>query len=274
MKYLQGLISVRLFAFVLTAGLAAGTAFAPVRALAQEANPSQPVKSEAASNDQAGLPAQPGHEKDEEAEEHNVFRHNSLVQAVSDAVFKDDKNSTDPEKLKLRDAHIEKTARAFEWINSSILILCIVIPLARILPKIIRRRSQSLKHSLEEARKTTTDANTRLSAVEAQLARLDEEIAQIRANVESESKQDEARIKASIEEESARIVASAEQEISSAAAQAQRALRHFAVELAIDSAARQLTLTPDADRALITQFVNDTAPNGASQNGGAQGGKR
>jgi F-type H+-transporting ATPase subunit b len=252
------------------AGLAAGTAFAPSRALAQEANPAAPTNADSASHDQAGLPAQPGHEKDEEAEEHNVFRHNSLVQAVSDAVFKDDKNSTDPAKVELRAAHIEKTARTFEWINSLILISCIVIPLAKVLPKIIRRRSQTLKQNLEDARKTTADANTRLSAVEAQLARLDEEIAQIRANVESESKQDEAKIKASIEEESARIVASAEQEISSASAQAQRALRHFAAELAIDSAARQLTLSPDADRALITQFVNDATHNGTAQNGGGK----
>jgi F-type H+-transporting ATPase subunit b len=269
LKHLQGTSSARLSAVILLAGLVGCLSLGPVRAFAQEATPSAPVKSEADNHGQAGLPAQPGHEKDEEAEEHNVFRHNSLVQAVSDAVFKDDKNATDPEKVQLRAGHIEKTARTFEWINSSILILCIVIPLARVLPRIIRQRSQSLKHNLEEARKTTADANTRLSAVETQLARLDEEIAQIRANVEQESKQDEVRIKASIEEEKVRIVASAEQEIASAAAQAQRGLRHFAAELAIDTAARQLTLTPEADRALISEFVSDTTSNGA-----AKGGKR
>lgn len=270
MKHLQNTTpSARLFALILMAGMAAGTAFAPVRALAQEATPSAPANSEANQHGQAGLPAQPGHEKDEEAEEHNAFRHNSLVQSVSDAIFKDDKNAADPEKVDLRASHIEKTARTFEWINSLILILAIVIPLAKILPRIIRQRSLSLKHNLDEARKTTADANTRLSAVEAQLSRLDEEIAQIRANVEQESKQDEARIKASIGEESARIVVSAEQEIASAAAQAQRALRHFAAELAIDTATRQLTLTPEADRAIISEFVADTTSNGA-----AKGGKR
>jgi F-type H+-transporting ATPase subunit b len=101
--------------------------------------------------------------------------------------------------------------------------------------------------------------------VEAQLARLDDEIAKIRANVEEESKQDEARIKASIEEERARIVASAEQEITAAAAHAQRGLRHFAADLAIESAARQLILTPETDRALIDEFVSDTT--GAGKGG-------
>ena len=132
-------------------------------------------------------------------------------------------------------------------------------------PKIIRKRSATLSQNLEVARKTTADANTRLSAVEAQLARLDEEIARIRAQVEEESKLDEQRIKASIGEESARIVASAEQEISVAAAQARRGLRHFAADLAIDQAAKQLVLTPETDRALISEFVHE-ATNGV--NGG------
>ena len=267
MKHFEVTTPTRVFALALLAALAAGAAITPARA--QEANPSAPVKSQAESHGQKGLPAQPGQEQAEEEEEHNVFRHNSLVQSISDAIFKDDKNATDPQQKAVRDQHIEKTARTFEWINSLILILAILIPLAKALPKIIRRRSESLKSSLEEARRTTADANTRLSAVEAQLARLDDEIAQIRANVEQESKQDEGRIKASIEEESARIIASAEQEIASAAAQAQRGLRHFAAELAIDTAAKQLTLSPEADRALISEFVSSTTSNGA-----ANGGKR
>ena len=145
-----------------------------------------------------------------------------------------------------------------------------MIPLAKFLPKVMRKRSVTLSHNLETARKTTADANARLSAVEAQLSRLDDEIAKIRAQVEEESKQDEVRIKATIEEERARIVPAAEQEISAAAAQAQRSLRHFAADLAIERAVRQLVLTPETDRALIAEFVSE-AQNGA--NGAARGGK-
>jgi F-type H+-transporting ATPase subunit b len=131
--------------------------------------------------------------------------------------------------------------------------------LGKFLPKVIRKRSHTLSENLENARKTTAHANARLSAVEAQLSRLDDEIAKIRAQVEQQSKQDEQRIKSSIEEERARIVAAAEQEISVAAAQARRGLRHFAADLAIEQAAQQLTLTPDADRLLIAEFVRDAA---------------
>ena len=228
----------------------------------------------AASSETNGLPAQPGQEKKEEQEEENAFRHTALVSSISDTIFHDDKNSTDREKIAIRDKHIEQTARIFEWINAGIIILAIVIPLAKFLPKVIRKRSITLSHNLETARKTTADANTRLSAVEAQMSRLDEEIAKIRAQVEDESKQDEVRIKATMEEERARIVAASEQEISAAAAHAQRSLRHFAADLAIERAVRQLDLTPDTDRALIAEFVREAQnESGNGANGAAKGGK-
>ncbi len=242
----------------------AAMAGVPVRAVGQEANPSAPVASQE-SRPQEALPAQPGQVSKEEAEDDNVYRHTKLVGSISDAVFHDDPNASDPQKKQLREQHIEKTARIFEWINAIILLLCIIIPLGRILPRVIRKRSQTLSTNLEVARKTTADANARLSAVEAQLSRLDDEIAKIRTQVEEESRHDEVRIKASIEEERARIVAAAEQEISVAAAQARRGLRTFAADLAIDQAARKLTLTPDQDRALIAEFVRESS-NGS--NGG------
>jgi F-type H+-transporting ATPase subunit b len=157
---------------------------------------------------------------------------------------------------------VETTAQVFLFVNSAIILLAIINPIAKVLPKIIRKRNATLSQNLETARKTTADANARLGAVEAQLSRLDEEIAKIRAQVEEESRHDEERIKATIEEERARIVASAEQEISVAAAQAKRGLRHFAADLAIDQAVRRLVLTPETDSALIAEFVSETAQNG------------
>jgi F-type H+-transporting ATPase subunit b len=108
----------------------------------------------------------------------------------------------------------------------------------------------------------TEDANSRLSAVEAKLSKLDDEIAKFRAEVEEEMSRDQARIKASLEEESARIVTAAEQEIGAAAAQARRGLRHFAADLAVEQAAKQLVLTPQTDRALIAEFVGDVNKGG------------
>jgi F-type H+-transporting ATPase subunit b len=186
-----------------------------------------------------------------EREANNVYRHTPLVQWLARKFHVD----------------VETTAQIFEFINFAILVLAIGIPLYRFLPKYLRTRKEKLRNDIELARKATADANARLSAVEAKLSSLGEEIQKFRSEVEAESRQDEARIKASLAEESARIVDAAEQEIGVAAAQARRGLRNFAANLAIDQAAKQLVLTPETDRALIAEFVGDVVRSGAGKGG-------
>jgi F-type H+-transporting ATPase subunit b len=142
-------------------------------------------------------------------------------------------------------------------LNFAVIVFGIGIPLAKFMPKTLRGRGEKVRVDLETARKATEEANARLSAIEKKLAGLDGEIGVIRAQVEAESRQDRERIHASIAEESARIVASAEQEIGASAAQARRSLRNFAADLAIDQATKQLVLTPETDRALIAEFLDD-----------------
>lgn len=229
---------------------AMGTVSLPLQAVSQQPAPPAAPASTAHPAPTLQSEISPGQVKKEEEEEHAVYLHTPLVASIGKALH----------------LSVETTADLFLFINFAIIALAVGIPIAKILPKIMRKRTTTLSHNLETARKTSADANARLGAVEAQLSRLDEEIAKIRAQVEEESLKDEARIKATIEEERARIVASAEQEISVAAAQAKRGLRHFAADLAIDRAVRQLVLTPETDRALIAEFVSETA-----QNGGADG---
>ena len=162
---------------------------------------------------------------------------------------------------------VETTARIFEGINFGIIVLAVGFPLFRLLPKTLRNRSEKVRAGIESARKVTEDAQARLSAIEARLAGLDGEIAQIRSQVEVESKEDEKRIKSTIKEESERIVAAAGQEMEAAAAQARRELRHFAADLAIEEAAKQLTITPETDRELIAEFLGDTAVTAAAKKG-------
>jgi F-type H+-transporting ATPase subunit b len=242
---------IRIYRFAFLAVCVTALAGAPFRLVAQEPA-AQTTATQSASNDSNGAQAQPA-QKQEKGEDENVYRHTPLVTSIAKAL----------------NLPVETTARLFEFINFAIIALAILIPLLKFLPKVMRKRNITLSHNLETARKTTADANARLSAVEAQLSRFDEEIAKIRTQVEEESRQDEARIKASIEEESARIVASAEQEINVAAAQAKRELRHFAADLAIDQATKQLVLTPDTDRALIAEFVGELTSNhhGATDRG-------
>jgi F-type H+-transporting ATPase subunit b len=224
-----------------------GTIVAPVSTLhaqsapAATADQSQPTEAQPARTGTAAkTDAKP--ETKSEAEETNVYRHSATVQWFA----------------KLLNIDVELAAKAFEYINFAIIVLAIGIPLFKILPKVLRKRSETLSHELQSAHAATESANARLSAVEARMAGLDTEIGAIRKQVEEDIREDEARIKASIGEETARIVAAAEQEIGVAAVQAQRELKQYVADLAIDRALKQLTLNADTDRALFAEFARDS----------------
>ena len=148
----------------------------------------------------------------------------------------------------------ETVAQIFEDLNSAVLILAIAIFLWKVVPKMLRKRSETLEKELIQARLATDDANRRLAEVEARLLRLDSEIDAIRQQVEQEAVTDEQRIHAALETERERIIASAEQEIGAAQAAAQRDLKKFAANLAIDNAMRRIQLSTDTDRALVREF--------------------
>jgi len=239
----------RLFNLILRCALVAAFAVTlfttPFHASAQ-APGSSPAAASAPSSDGAAVEAAKADKEQEEG-----FLHGPMVQSIARVLHLD----------------VETTARIFLIINFAIIVFAIVIPLGRMMPKIIRGRSETLSKDLKTARDATADAQARLSAVEAKLAGLGEEMRNFRAQIERESLEDEKRIKASIGEETTRIVAAAEQEIGVAAAQARRGLRTFAADLAIEQAAKQLSLTPDTDRALIAELVAGVASDGAGKGG-------
>jgi F-type H+-transporting ATPase subunit b len=237
----------RVVPFFLFPFLAVGVVAAP-RVTAQEEAPAAKNSSHHTESAERIIAKTGG--KETAAEDENIYRHTKLVQSLAKSLHLD----------------VETTAQLFEFTNFAIVALAIVIPLARLMPKVMRQRSQTLKSDLESARKMTADAGARLKAIEAKLAGLDREIASIRTQVEAEAKNDEVRIKSTIEEESGRIVAAAEQEITMAAAQARRGLRSFAADLAIEQAAKQLVMTAETDKALIAEFVGAATRNGEGKN--------
>jgi F-type H+-transporting ATPase subunit b len=149
----------------------------------------------------------------------------------------------------------ETTAKIFEDLNSAILIGAILWFLLRMVPKILRQRSDTLQKQLLDARLATTQANERLSAVEERLSKLGIEIEAIREQTERESASDERHIHEALEAERQRIVASAEQEIEAAGAAARRDLKKFAAELAVDRALGRIHLSSEDDHALIRTFA-------------------
>lgn len=149
----------------------------------------------------------------------------------------------------------DQAALTFEIGNFVILAVAVLWFLARLLPKTFRNRNTVIQKSLVDARTATEEATARLNAVEARLSKLDAEIAAMQTQAEADSAAEERRIKASVEEEKQKIITAAEQEISAATAQAHRSLQHYAAELAIEQAARKLSVSAETDRLLVQNFA-------------------
>jgi F-type H+-transporting ATPase subunit b len=238
----------RVSGFLFFAVLAAGVAIAPLGLAAQHPLPAAGSVAAASAPDKAAPEAPQSQE-----EQDKVFLLGGPIVKWTAKTF----------NLK-----IETASEIYQVVNFVALVLLIGIPIVRVLPKVFRKRSQTLEHNLRTARESTEAANARLGAVEARLAGLDEEIKKFRAQVEQESLEDEARIKSTLAEESTRIVQAAEQELSVAAAHARRSLRHFAADLAVEQAAKQMVLTHETDRTLIAEFIGGVSPNGTKKKEG------
>lgn len=148
-----------------------------------------------------------------------------------------------------------QSANAFEFANFALLAFFVLFAIAKLMPKTLRARTQTIQKNLVDARTATEEANARLNTVEERLSRLDGEIAAMRSHAEQESVKEEQRIKASVEDEKKKIIAAAEQEIVAATMRAQKQLQQQAAELAIEQAARKLVVSAETDRLLVQGFA-------------------
>ncbi len=161
----------------------------------------------------------------------------------------------------------ETAATVFEVLNFGVLAVALGYVMMKTLPKTFRDRTSAIQKHLVDARTATEQASLRLHSVEDRLAKLDGQIAEMRAQAEKDAVAEEQRMRAAIEEEKSKILASADQEIASASMMAQRQLQKYAAELAIEQAARKLSVSAETDRLLVQGFARRLA--GENPAGGA-----
>ena len=183
------------------------------------------------------------HESKEAAEGNDQFKHSPSVRWISS------KLGISPE--------------AEYWVLYSIDFLIIALALGWIwkknIPGAFQARTAAIRKTMEEAQAASADANRRLNEIESRLAKLDQEIAQMRSTAETEAAAEESRIRAAAEEESVRIVEGAKAEIESSSRLAQRELKAYAADLAITLAGQRIQVDPKTDRALVQKFSRELA---------------
>jgi F-type H+-transporting ATPase subunit b len=122
-------------------------------------------------------------------------------------------------------------------------------------PAMFKNRTLAIQKGMEEARKASAESAARLNEIEGRLAKLDQDIANMRSQAENEAKAEEERLRAATEDEKRKIVQSAEQEIAAAANSARRELKNLAAELAIGLAEKKISVNEATDRVLVRDFA-------------------
>jgi len=206
-----------------------------VRPVHAQAAPAKQTESTEASSPNGVVPEKEAQEKDENYE----YTHSPNVEKVGHML------GMSP----------DAAATAFTVFNFVVLLIGIIYMLMKLLPKAFRQRNTAIQKHLVDARTATEEAQSRLSSVEARLAKLDDQIAEMKKQAETDLAREEQRIQAGLEAEQKKIVDAAEAEIVAATAAARREIQQYAAELAIDQAAKKLVVTAETDRLLIENFA-------------------
>lgn len=228
-------------------------------ALSQEhpARASQPQQQSRAAEHQqtstvGGQLAAASREAAGEGEGHQEFKESASVQFIASVTG-----------LSLKSAY---------WVsiilNFVILAVLIVLISKSKLPAMFRTRTGEIQRGITEARKASEDANRRLALIEGRLARLDSEVADMRASAEKEAAVEEQRINQAAEDDRRKIVQSAEAEIAATAKMARRELKAYTAELAVALAEKRIHVDPQTDRALVRNFVEQLNEPGNTDKGG------
>ncbi|HYK91353.1 MAG TPA: ATP synthase F0 subunit B [Acidobacteriota bacterium] len=118
-------------------------------------------------------------------------------------------------------------------------------------------RTQTIREQLAEAQAAKKEAEAKLAEMESHMQSLDDELAKIKAQAESEAQEEYRRLLADAERDAAKIVERAREEIEGMTRAAQLELKAHVAELSVQMAEeniRQEITNDDRDR-LFTGFV-------------------
>ena len=148
------------------------------------------------------------------------------------------------------------------FLNFVLVVLFFVLLFRSSVPQMFRDRTQAIQKGIREAQAASAEAARRLSDIEARLAKLDTEVAEIRTSAEREAAAEEARILQAAEEDKRKVLESVETEISAIARNARRELKTYAATLAVDLASRKIKVDEPTDQALLREFVGQLGKDG------------
>jgi F-type H+-transporting ATPase subunit b len=150
----------------------------------------------------------------------------------------------------------ERATEIFRWINFAIVAGVLGYVFLKITPPTFRQNAAEISSAITKSTAAKAEADKQLRDAEQKLARLQQEVAQLRAAGEQDAKAESERIRNVTRSDTVKIGA-AKAEIEAAERAARLELKAIAANLAVDGAESLLAkqLTPQTQEALLANFV-------------------
>ena len=155
------------------------------------------------------------------------------------------------------DDHGSPLSIVWKWGNFLLLFGGLAYYLRRPLQEFLQTRARGIEEGLANGKRAQEEAGAKMSAIEARLARLDEEIDGLRQQAARESEEDRSRIVDNSNAEAEKVVAVARREIEGLQRTARMELKAHVARLAVDLAEERLQkdLEPSQNQRIISRFV-------------------
>jgi F-type H+-transporting ATPase subunit b len=146
---------------------------------------------------------------------------------------------------------------ALRWANFVILFGLLGWLLRKPLAAFLRQRGRMILKALQLGRRARQEAAARLDEINARLAGLESDIAELRRQALAEAQAERDRLRDSAIAEAARILTQAEQDIDAFAKAARNELRRYAAQLAVELAEQRIRtqMTGDRHAAMVRYYA-------------------
>jgi F-type H+-transporting ATPase subunit b len=151
----------------------------------------------------------------------------------------------------------EHANEIFKWINFAILAGVIGWICLKLAPGFFRKNAEAISSAIAKATAVKSEADRHLLEAKEKLARLAQEVTQLRAEAQREGAAEAERIRRATQSDKEKIALAAKAEIEAAERAARLELKVIAATLAVDGAESLLVkqLTPQAQESLVAGFV-------------------
>jgi len=158
-------------------------------------------------------------------------------------------------------ATTERAKEIFKWINFAIVAGLLAWVFLKLTPPFFRKNAETISSAISKATTAKAEADRRLREAEEKLARLEKEVAELRATAQRESAAEAERLRAITQSDKQKVGVAAKAEIEAAERAARLELKAITANLAVDQAESLLKkeLTPQAQESLVTAFVQNLA---------------